>query len=114
MSHFGHGKPESISADEALRIAANHQPIGMPASQEAGVPSAQAAEGLKLGAIVEVKPTDYGMDAVRGRLCYADQRRLVIEREEEGLGLLHVHFPQIGYQLTYCDGTDHPPQKGTG
>jgi glutathione S-transferase len=114
MSHFGHGKPESISADEALRIAANHQPIAMHASQEAGVPSAQAAEGLKLGAIVEVKPTDYGMDAVRGRLCYADQKRLTIAREEEGLGLLHVHFPQIGYQFTCFDGTDHPPQRGTG
>ncbi|NBQ79370.1 MAG: glutathione S-transferase [Betaproteobacteria bacterium] len=98
MSDFGHGNPEPMSADEALALATVCEPAAIEGPEAARLTTAQAAEGLQLGAWVEIKPNDYGMDPVHGRLCYADQNKLVIAREEAGLGLLHVHFPQLGYQ----------------
>ena len=86
------------SADEALALATVCEPAAIEGHEAARLTTAQAAEGLQLGAWVEIKPNDYGMDPVHGRLCYADQNKLVIAREEAGLGLLHVHFPQLGYQ----------------
>lgn len=102
MRAFGHGQPQPISADEALALAAQSTPLAIDNNAKASLQTAQVAEGLQLDAWVEVKPSDYGLDPVRGRLCFADSKRITIAREVEGLGLLHVHFPQAGYQLSVC------------
>ena len=103
MTAFGHGRPQAISADEALAIAAASRPQALAAMHERSLSSAQLSEGLALGAVVEVMPTDYGMDPVRGRLFFADHRRIIVEREPEGQSLLHVHFPQRGYRIRRCE-----------
>jgi glutathione S-transferase len=102
MRAFGHGSPRSLSADGALALAAACQPRAIEGDEAARLTSAQATEGLQLGAWIEIKPNDYGMDPVQGRLCYADQKRMVIARDDLGLGLIHVHFPQSGYQAQPC------------
>jgi len=102
MEAFGHGECQALSADEALSIAAATRPQALGTQDKPLLSSAQASEALELGAVVAVSPTDYGMDPVQGRLCFADHRRVVVERETEDLGLLHVHFPQRGYRIQRC------------
>jgi glutathione S-transferase len=40
---------------------------------------------------------DYGRDPIAGTLVAANPGRVVIAREDPGLGKLQVHFPRAGY-----------------
>ena len=44
-----------------------------------------------------VSADDYGRDPIPGTLVAANPGRVVIAREDPGLGRLQVHFPRAGY-----------------
>ncbi|WP_379865538.1 glutathione S-transferase family protein [Marinobacter sp. M5B] len=89
MKAFGHGKPSEITADQALDIARNETPRAI-----------ESAGGNELtGKKVEVAPDDYGRDPVAGRLVFADEQTLTLERSHARVGQVHVHFPKQGYAI---------------
>jgi|TARA_R100001244_G_scaffold118758_4_gene88463 glutathione S-transferase len=89
MKAFGHGKPSEITADQALDIARNETPRAI-----------ESAGGNELtGKNVEVAPDDYGRDPVAGRLVFADEQTLTLERSHARVGQVHVHFPKQGYAI---------------
>ena len=89
MKAFGHGKPSEITADQALDIARNETPRAI-----------ESAGGNELtGKNVEVAPDDYGRDPVAGRLVFADEQTLILERSHARVGQVHVHFPKQGYAI---------------
>ena len=47
-----------------------------------------------------VRADDYGRDPIEGRLVAVTPERIVIARESGELGLIHVHFPRVGYLLS--------------
>ena len=47
-----------------------------------------------------VSADDYGRDPIAGSLVVANAERIVIARESAELGVIHVHFPRVGYMLT--------------
>ncbi|HZC17370.1 MAG TPA: hypothetical protein VE309_11475, partial [Caulobacteraceae bacterium] len=53
--------------------------------------------GLSPGAAVKVMADDYGRDPIAGVLVAANPGRVVIAREDPGLGNLQIHFPRAGY-----------------
>ena len=59
MRGFGHGRPEPMSAPEALEIAAASTPRPVP-------PSQPFPEDPALGARVRIRADDYGRDAIDG------------------------------------------------
>ena len=49
--------------------------------------------------MVTVSATDYASDLVSGTLVGLTQDEVVLERQDDRAGLVHVHFPRIGYQV---------------
>lgn len=82
-----------MEAEEAIRIARDATPEELP---EHGFVSTR---GLSLDAEVTVCPVDYGCDPVAGRLVHEEMDEIVIAREDDRAGLVHVHFPRIGYRI---------------
>jgi glutathione S-transferase len=93
----GHGERTEATPAEALDAARAAEPADAPA-HDPDDPSR-----LSLGQRVTVAADDYGRDPIAGRLVSATARRIVIAREAEGLGRIHVHFPRAGYLLAAAD-----------
>ncbi len=91
---FGCGASARMEAEEAIRIAREATPEELP---EQGFVS---TEGLTLGAEVTVSPVDYGCDPVAGKLVHEQLDEIVVAREDERAGLVHVHFPRVGYRIS--------------
>jgi len=87
VREIGHGTRTEMTTAEALEIARNASPENVHAHDDA----------LAKGARVSVMPDDYGRDPVVGELVSANAERIVIARDDERLGRLHVHFPRAGY-----------------
>lgn len=91
MAAFGHGTPEKMTSDAALELAAgthHHAPAKIDADA-----------GFAEGDPVTVSATDYASDLVSGTLVGLTQDEVVLERQDDRAGLVHVHFPRIGYQV---------------
>jgi glutathione S-transferase len=91
MSGLGHGQRSELAPAEALAVAREAEPAPPPAHDPANV------LGLSPGDEVRVAADDYGRDPVTGRLVALTARRVVIARESDELGRIHIHFPRIGY-----------------
>jgi glutathione S-transferase len=93
MSEFGHGERQEISQAQAFSAARDNTP--RPISVEYGGDSS-------IGERVSVRPSDYALDAVEGELVGASDTRLIVARETDAFGTVHVHFPRIGYELAHA------------
>jgi glutathione S-transferase len=91
---LGHGRRTDMTGAEALAVAQAASPASAP-----GVDAADPSE-LKAGASVAVRADDYGRDPIEGRLISATPDRIIIARESDELGVIHVHFPRVGYLLS--------------
>ena len=85
------GTPADMSGGEAIAVAAA---AGMHAPARFD-PTA----GLVVGDSVTVTPSDYAQDPVAGRLVGLTQDEVVLARSDDRAGLVHVHFPRIGFHL---------------
>ncbi|SDS95301.1 Glutathione S-transferase [Halopseudomonas sabulinigri] len=93
MADIGHGVASELSAEEAIRIASDAAPTALPTDAIA------SPGGFTSGQAVTVSAVDYGADEVAGSLVYEGAEEIIIAREDERAGLLHVHFPRYGYRL---------------
>lgn len=93
VNDFGAGASVRMESDEAIRIASEATPEQLP---EHGFVSTR---GLKLGDEVSVCAVDYGCDPVAGKLVHEELDEIVIAREDPRAGLVHVHFPRVGYRV---------------
>jgi glutathione S-transferase len=91
MSAFGHGRREELAPEAAFEAARTSSPRPLPASEPA------AAE--RLGRRVSVAPSDYGNVPVTGTLAALTPSRVIVARETDRFGTVHVHFPRKGYSL---------------
>ncbi|MDB5419112.1 MAG: glutathione S-transferase [Phenylobacterium sp.] len=93
MRAIGHGQRLEMTGAEALKVARDSQPAPGPAHDPAD------PLGLSPGELVSVSADDYGRDAIAGRLVALTPERVIIARDAEDLGRLHVHFPRVGYLI---------------
>ena len=94
VTAFGHGTPTDMTALEAIQVSA------AAADAQAYAPLAFTAEpGLVQGDAVTVTPTDYALDAVEGTLVGLSRDEVVLARIDPRAGLVHVHFPRLGFQI---------------
>lgn len=93
IAAIGHGRRHGMEAQAALDIArhAHPGPAHAPADGDPG--------GLTHGQRVAVRADDYARDPVHGTLVAADAETVVIRHEEDRVGVVHVHFPRIGYEV---------------
>jgi glutathione S-transferase len=92
LAELGHGTRTELDAKAALRIAADAEPA--PAE-----PSLRDDSSPAPGVRVSVRPEGYDATAVEGELVLVQRDRIALRRHDPALGLVHVHFPRLGYVL---------------
>jgi glutathione S-transferase len=90
---FGEGACSPLSASEAIEIARNASPAALP-SEDFRDPN-----GFVPGQKVQIAATDYGVDLVAGELLFAGREEIILRREDERAGIVHVHFPRLGFRI---------------
>ncbi|MNI60228.1 hypothetical protein D3C73_1154240 [compost metagenome] len=90
---FGHGASSEMTSEQALEVARNAKPAALPDE------SFDEPNGFEVGQQVTIAATDYGVDPVAGELLFAGREELILRREDERAGLLHVHFPRFGFRI---------------
>jgi hypothetical protein len=90
---FGHGAFSEMTSIEALEIARNATPAALPYEQF------EEPNGFQAGQQVVIAATDYGVDPVAGELLFAGCEELIVRREDERGGVVHVHFPRFGFRI---------------
>ena len=95
---IGHGPMTRLDAADALAIAAALAPEASGANLL--VDSAfQDDHGLPLGSRVAITPESFGTEATEGELIAASRTHYSLRREDPRVGVVHVHFPRLGYVL---------------
>lgn len=92
MGSFGQGELTEIAGSVALDIAQNAAPAGASSA-------ITELDQLVVGDEVEVMPSDYGLQPVRGRLQVSSLEEFAIGRDDDTLGQITVHFPRLGFQI---------------
>ena len=90
---FGHGASSEMTSQEALEVARNAAPAALPDDQF------DEPNGFEPGQQVTIAATDYGVDPVAGELLFAGREELIVRREDERGGVVHVHFPRFGFRI---------------
>ena len=90
---FGHGASSEMTSEEALEVARSSTPAALPDEQFVD------PNGFTVGQQVVIAATDYGVDPVAGELLFAGSEELILRREDERGGVVHVHFPRIGFRI---------------
>jgi glutathione S-transferase len=90
VNAFGQGRFTKMTSAEAIAVAAGGQHAPLVFSAE---------PGLAQGDAVSVTPTDYAHDPVVGALVGLSRDEVVVARSDERAGVVHVHFPRIGFQI---------------
>ncbi|MES2053674.1 MAG: glutathione S-transferase family protein [Pseudomonadota bacterium] len=93
MAAIGHGQFEKSSAADAIAVAAAATPA--PLRDEVF----QDDHGIALGSRVTVSGESFGPEPTEGELIAATRMHYTLRRTDERAGVVHVHFPRIGYQL---------------
>ena len=93
VAAIGHGAMEKFSADAAIAVAAKATPAALkdePFQDEHGIP---------LGSRVTVAAENFGLEPTEGELVAATRMHYTLRRDSPVAGILHVHFPRLGFQL---------------
>ena len=94
VTAFGQGTPTPMSALKAIAVSAAAADARTYAALEFS-----AEPGLVQGDAVTVTPSDYAHDAVEGTLVGLSRDEVVVARIDARAGLVHVHFPRLGFQI---------------
>ncbi|WP_296179578.1 glutathione S-transferase family protein [Pseudomonas sp. UBA1879] len=90
---FGHGAASELGSADAIEIARNAEPAALPDEVF------RDPNGFEPGQQVSVSAVDYGVNPVQGELMFSGSEELIIRREDERAGVVHVHFPRFGFRI---------------
>ena len=93
MKAIGHGIHEKMTAELALEAANQATPGDV--TQMAFVNE----HGIDLGSEVTITADNFGLEPTQGTLVAATKTRLILRREDQRTGVVHVHFPRNGFIL---------------
>ncbi len=90
---FGHGASKDMTSEEAVQVARDTVPAALPEERFVD------PNGFTVGQQVVIAATDYGVDPVAGELVFVGSEELILRREDERVGVVHVHFPRLGFRI---------------
>jgi glutathione S-transferase len=103
MAAIGHGSVSPFDAADAITVAQGAEP--MPPGQNLLIDSAfQDDHGIALGSPVTITAESFGPEPTAGMLVAATRTHYTLSRESPRVGVVHVHFPRIGYALRKAEG----------
>ena len=94
MEAIGHGASQKMSATESIAVSAASTPLALASDT-----AFQDEHGIALGQQVLVSAESFGPEATQGELLAATRTRYTLRRVDERAGVVHVHFPRIGFVL---------------
>lgn len=104
MEAIGHGTPTKLTSADAIAIAKAAEPEGKGANLL--IDSAfQDDHNIPLGTLVTITPESFGNEPTEGELVAATRTHYTLRREDARAGVVHVHFPRIGYVLRTASPT---------
>ncbi len=94
VRNLGHGTSSAMTPEDALARAASSEP-----GADIGV-APNDPQGLTVGTSVVIHPdVDGGEQPVAGRVRSANAETVAVDRTQEGIGNVCVHFPRAGYRI---------------
>lgn len=90
VGDIGQGDRKEITRADAFEAARNADPRPVPESE---------GDEFAIGDSVEVAPGDYGVVPVRGAVAAITTDRIILRRDTDDFGSVHVHFPREGYVI---------------
>jgi glutathione S-transferase len=104
MEAIGHGVQTMLASEDAIAIAKAAEPAAAGANLL--IDSAfQDDHGIPLGTRVAITPESFGNEPTEGELIAATRTHYTLRREDARAGVVHVHFPRIGYVLRAASPT---------
>ena len=98
MEAIGHGAMTKLSAEDAITLAKATEPAA--AGSNLLIDSAfQDDHGIPLGSRVSITPESFGTEPTEGELIAATRTHYSLRRQDPRAGVVHVHFPRLGYVL---------------
>jgi glutathione S-transferase len=94
IAELGHGRMSQLSATEAIAVSASSE--GAKAINDDYF---QNDHGITLGNQVSICAESFGAEPTVGQLVAATRTRYTLRREDPRAGVVHVHFPRVGYAL---------------
>ena len=95
MATIGHGTSQASSAADSVAICAASAGVAAVLSDQ----PLQDEHGIALGSRVSVASDSFGPEPTEGELVAATRMHYTLRRTDERAGVVHVHFPRIGYVL---------------
>ena len=98
MAGIGQGAYEKFDSTRAIALAAAAQPaeIGKGLLTDS---TFQDEHGIPLGSQVTVAAEAFGPEPTEGTLIAATRTHYTLARTDDRAGVLHVHFPRVGFTL---------------
>ena len=93
LAALGHGHLTKFTSAEAIAVAAAAQPVSVSDD------TYQDDHGISLGSRVSIAAEAFGTEPTEGVLRAATRTRYTLERVDDRVGTVHVHFPRIGFVL---------------
>lgn len=93
MAAFTQGEAERMTSADAIAVAAASTPVALAGDVF------QDDHGIPLGSQVRIHAESFGLEASQGELVAATRMHMTLRRVDARAGLVHVHFPRIGYVL---------------
>lgn len=97
LASIGHGAMQQCSAQGAIEVAASSAPAALPDEVF------QDEHGIALGSQVCIHAESFGLEPTHGELVASTRMHYTLRRTDARAGLVHVHFPRIGYALKLLD-----------
>jgi hypothetical protein len=98
IAAIGHGEFEKFDAADALAVAKASVPHTLLTDS-----TFQDEHGIALGSAVSIRAESFGLEETTGKLLAATRTHYTLERTDERAGLVHVHFPRVGFVLRKAD-----------
>ena len=99
IAAIGHGTSEKFGAEQAVAVAKAATPHSLLTDS-----TFQDDHGIALGSAVTIRAESFGLEETPGTLVAATRTHYTLERDGERTGIVHVHFPRIGYVLKKAEG----------
>ncbi|TRD22031.1 glutathione S-transferase family protein [Palleronia caenipelagi] len=91
VAGIGHGTSTEMTSDDAIAAAKAATPVD-------GFDADDDPSGLHFGQRVTVTPDDNARVPVTGQIVAADAQEIVLARDTDEAGLIHIHFPRAGFE----------------
>jgi hypothetical protein len=93
MKAIGHGKSTKLTSELALQVAYAATPAAITDA------SFTDEHGIALGTQVLIAADTFGLEPTEGELVAATPTAYTLRRSDERAGVVHVHFPRVGFTL---------------